>query len=92
MTDTETTAPVFSGLDATIEMHPHPTGNKAFVCYCGKAHEWSEHGTHTFRIPQPRWDSLALGFQMIRCPCGTWHMKAIPAETAVPLIKAQEAA
>ena len=71
--------------DATILMHPHPTGERRFICFCGAAHAWGEKGTRTFRIPDERYNGL--GWLMIRCPCGTWHMKAIPGQEAENIIK-----
>jgi hypothetical protein len=66
--------------DATVEMHPHPTNERSFFCYCSKWHRWGERGTRTFRIPVEK--HAALGYQMIECKCSIWHVKAIPRQDA----------
>ena len=71
--------------DATIPMHPHATGEREFLCYCSKQHYWTERGVRTFRIPDERYSGL--GWMMIQCPCGTWHMKAIPGQDAENFIR-----
>jgi hypothetical protein len=80
-----------SGLDATIEMHPHPRGERKFKkpCFCGTSHTWGERGTRTFIIPVDRFKGE--GWQMIQCACGAWHMKPITRQYAENLINEEKA-
>lgn len=75
MTDT-----VVSPKNATIAMHPHPTGEKCFLCHCAKFHTWKEKGVRAFRLPGEKY--AGLGFLMLQCKCGIWHMQPTGAEDA----------
>lgn len=71
--------------DAEIKAHPHPPGERSFLCYCAKHHDWGEKGMLTIRLPQDIWKEV--GFQLIKCPCGTWHIRFTSAQDAENIIK-----
>jgi len=75
--------------DATIQAHPHPAGERRFFCYCSKFHSWGEKGTLTVRLPQEAWKSV--GFQLIKCPCKTWHVRFNEAQEAENIIREEKA-
>lgn len=71
--------------DAEIRAHPHPQGERVFFCYCAKHHSWGEKGMLTVRLPQDIWKTV--GFQLIKCPCGIWHIRFTGAQEAENIIK-----
>jgi hypothetical protein len=75
-----------SGLDATIQAHPHPPGERSFFCLCSQPHIWGERGMLTVLLPGER--HINSGFQLIRCDkCQIWHIRIIGGQDADNIIE-----
>jgi hypothetical protein len=70
-----------SGLDSTLKVHPRPSDETEFECYCGNLQRWPEATRKNVTPPfisNGKWVSM----QLKACGCGVMFAKFFPAQTA----------